>query len=459
MLPHRVHDGYGIKDYLIDRMKEQWADLIITVDNGITSVDEVEHAKSVGLDIIITDHHQALDKIPAPIALINPQVSPDMPFKEICGASVAFKLCLQLADDIGITHETKKTFFNDLLPYVAIATVCDCMPLVEENRLIVKKWLSVMNKHRSTLLPSLRGFLEYLNIDTVDSYHMWFMIWPRLNATGRIWSAHDGLDCLLCHDPHKQKKLLEAVDQLNTDRKVTQEDMITIAQEMADHERYILIAAHEEFHEGIVWIVAGRLTNKHNKPSVVIGIDTEKWIASGSLRWPEYFSVIDMLKTVDDILVRYGWHEQAWWLTIDIKNLDELKTRLEAYCKENITPEQLIKHIYVDTQVYDHELKTSLFQDIQILWPYGEKNREPIVLIPDIHIQKNKILWRGERTHLKLFGTKSNEEISIIFWWKWDQIGEYPLDTTCDIIWHIKEDSYNGGRYIHWLHVIQKQHV
>ena len=452
MLPHRVDDGYGIKDYLIDRMHAQGAQLIITVDNGITSVAEVEHAKSLGIDMIITDHHQPLDDIPKPLALINPQVSPDMQFKEICGAFVAFKLCLQLCDDIDtISTKDKKEYFNDMLPYVALATVCDCMPLVWENRLIVKKWLIYMNERRADVLPSMKWFLDFLNITKIESYHMWFMIWPRLNASGRVWSAHDGLDVLLCHDVSTQKKLLEGIDGLNTDRKSTQEDMITTAKEMTDYDQKLLFAAHEDFHEGIVWIVAGRLTNEYNKPSVIIAIDHKKWIASGSLRWPGYFSVIDMLKYADDLLIRYGGHEQAGGLTVSLDSLDALKVRLHEYCLKHISDEDLIKDIQVDTRLYDHELHDDIVQDLDILWPYWEWNREPIFLLEWVKITGKKIMWRGPRTHLKLLWNKNDSPVTIIFRWKWDEADMYTIDTVNDFIWHLKEDSYSWWWFLHGL--------
>lgn len=447
-LPHRKRDGYGIKSYHLDEIKKLWCTLVITVDNGITAVTEAAHAKEIWLDLIITDHHQALDTIPDAYALINPQVSPKCKFKNISGACVAWKLALHLADGVQMDRNLKKKYLEELLPFVGIATVADCMPLVDENRLIVKKALEMMNENRTKLTPSLQWFLDHLNIKKVDTFHIWFLIAPRLNASGRIWSAHDGLACLLCSDPMKQHWLLENLDRINNDRKTTQDKMIKKAIELADTDKHLIAAADEDFHAGIVGIVAGRLTEKHYKPSVVLEIDKEKGIATGSLRGPEYFNIVQMLQDAEDLLMRFGGHEQAGGLTVEIDNLDKMFARFDAYCETNIWEDIPPKRTKVDTKLYEHELDNTLLSWLEQFGPYGIGNEKPEFLIEDVLITRTDVIGKKERKHLKLHAQLGDKKFQIMqrgkgnewFWWE--------LNTPVSVIWSIKKDDRNGGWYM-----------
>ncbi len=171
-LPHRVRDGYGIKKHHLDEIKTTGATLVITVDNGITAVQEAEHAKTLGIDMIITDHHKPLATVPDAFACLNPQCQPNHPFKEVCGAVVASKFCLAIADQLGRSKDRKYKWIMDMIPYLCIATVADCMPLIGENRLIVKQGLDLMSNHKEKLHAPLRTFLAYLNLGQVDTFHI-----------------------------------------------------------------------------------------------------------------------------------------------------------------------------------------------------------------------------------------------------------------------------------------------
>ena len=216
MYPDRLKDGYGLKNKHLDEIKAKGVNLIITVDNGITSAQEAEYAKELGIDLIITDHHHKLDQVPDSYALINPQVSPNYTFKGLAGVWVAFKLINALLTKTNFDKEKKNQIFNYFLPIVAIGTVADIVPLVDENRVIVKKWLELINKSPQTLPKGLAGFLKYLNIkDNVDTFHIGFVIWPRINAGGRIQSPYDSLKILLT-EWEKQLEHIEKIEAINT---------------------------------------------------------------------------------------------------------------------------------------------------------------------------------------------------------------------------------------------------
>ena len=306
MYPDRIEEWYGIKNSHLDEMKEKWVSLVITVDNWITNIQEVEYAKEIWLDMIITDHHKNLEELPDAIAVINPLISKDYEFKYLAGVGVAFKLLCALLESTKTRSEKKKnSIFLYFLPIVAIWTVADIVPLTWENRLLVKKWLDLINNYRDKIPESLQWFLDYLNLKEVDTFHIWFVIWPRINAWWRIDSPYNSLNTLL-FTGDRQLEALQRIDEINTDRKKLQEDAFKIAEEMLDLDQKILIAEHEDFHEWVVGIVSWKITEKYNKPSIVFKINRDKWVAVASLRGPEYFNIIEMLQKHSDLLERSG---------------------------------------------------------------------------------------------------------------------------------------------------------
>lgn len=453
-LPHRAKDGYGIKSYHLDEIAQLWCSLVITVDNGITAVKEALHAQELGIDMLITDHHRPLAEMPQWYAVINPQCSPEYPMKDICGATVALKVVMGVADALGVTRERKKEMLDRLLPFASIATVADCMPLIGENRLIVKQGLSAMNSKREGLAPALQILLDYLNIQHIDTYHIGFMIAPRINASGRVAHAEEALKCLLASDASKQLAYLERLDELNGERRQLQEQMIKEATQLVDNSFPLIVAASTTFHEGVIGIVAGRLADKFNKPTVVMSIDEEKWIAVGSLRWPDYFHITKMLQSADDLLLRYGWHAQAGGLTVDVKNLDEMVERLQWYCKDTVQPQSLEKVIQVDTHLYAHEFEEKTMAWIGEFWPYGEGNAEPTFLLENLTITHIEKVGKNWWWHLKLHGSVHNRPVNVLQRWKWETTDQYTKWNEHAIIWRPKKDSYSGGRYMEWIEIV-----
>lgn len=453
--PDRIKEGYGIKKQHIDDIKEKWVDLIITVDNGIASLQEAIYAKEQGIDLIITDHHQDLEDIPEAVAVVNPQVSPKYPFKGLAGVGVSFKVICAILSKSTFDQKERNHIFSYFLPIVTIWTVADVVPLVGENRVIVKKWLELMN-NRKHLPASLKWFLEYLKIKgTIDTYHIGYIIGPRINAGGRIRSPYDSLYALL-YSGDKQVEYLDNLELINTERRQIQERMFKEAESMLDLEKKMLVAFHEEFHEGIVGIVSGRITEKYNKPSMIMKIDQKRQIAIASLRGPEYFSVIDMLKSTWDILERFGWHKWAGWLTVKLDNLNTLIQKLNQYCEQCITDEHLIKSVSVDTRIYEDEWNNTTLSKIDKLSPFGEWNEEPIFLFENIKIKKIEKVGNKWKCHLKIHGIFGEKKITIMFRWKWDEVEELIIrhgETPVAIVGKIRKDTFNGWFYIEWADI------
>ena len=454
MYPDRLQDGYGLKNKHLDEMKKKGVQLVITVDNGITSVNEAQYAKQIGIDLVITDHHHALDRVPEAVAVINPQVSPKYDFKGLAGVGVAFKLINALLAKSTFTNEKKNQIFNYFLPIVAIGTVADIVPLVWENRVIVKRGLEIINKNPELMPKSLMGFLEALNLkENVDTYHIGFVIGPRINAGGRIESPYDSLRILLC-ETADQIQYIEKIENINTERRRLQDKAFRIAEKRVDPDQTFLYVCDEEFHEGIVGIVSGRITEKYNKPSAVFKIDIDKGHAVASLRGPGYFSVIDMISTAAPYLLRFGGHRWAGGLTVGLDHLDHVIQIFQDYCQREITSDQLEKVTQVDTVLLDHEWNDEELRDIALLAPFWEGNQEPLFMFEHIKVARVEAIWK-KSNHLKIYGQFWEKTVVIMMWGKGEEVWHIPQKIS--IVGKVKSDSYNGGYFIDWVDWIKEE--
>lgn len=440
-LPSRT-DGYGIRWFHLDELKEKDVKLVITVDNGITAVDEIEYANKIWLDVIVTDHHTPLDTIPNPYALINPKTSSKYPFKEISWVWVAFKLVSALSSELKLSTKEKQKIINYFLPIVAIWTVADCVPLIDENRLLVKKWLEIINQ-KDKRPPNVENILEYLNLKNIDSYHIGFVIWPRLNASWRMNKPDDSFQVLYQHNKKYQLHYLEKLEDMNTKRRTIQDDILKEVEQTIDFSKNILIA-HWEFHEWIIWIVAWRITEKYNKPSIIMHIDKEKNEVVWSCRAPIYFSIIDMLNDVWDkhkLLERYGGHAQAGWLTCKLDNIDKFKEYIYQYW-ENILPKDLEKISVIDTKILEKDLINWL-ESLFLLAPFWEQNKEPSFLIEGMKINKIDLVGK-KQNHVKIYGQLGHIDI-ILLKWSWltflDKLKE---KDTISVIVSVEKDTFNS---------------
>ena len=447
--PNRIEDGYGLKIKHLEEMHKENISLVITVDNGITSLEEAKYAKDLGIDLIITDHHHALDDLPDAYAVINPQVSPNYSFKGLAWVWVAFKLVNALLTKSTFSKEKKNEIFNYFLPIVTIWTVADIVPLIHENRVIVKRGLDIMNYHSDLVPKWLQGFLNFLNLKgNIDTFHIWFVIGPRINAWWRLESPYDSLKILLCENENQQT-YIQKIEDINSERRRMQDQAFRIAEKELDQDQYFLSVYDESFHEGIIGIVAWRITEKYNKPSAVFKIDKEKNQAVASLRGPEYFNVIEMISKASPYLKRFWWHKWAWGLTIDLDDLEKVIAIFQEHCKECITPDQLEKITMVDTILFPHEWNYEELSEIEQLAPFWEGNSEPNFLFENINVERVEKVWKNWWAHLKIFWKFWEEDITIIFWWKWDEAEN--IWEKISLVWNVKRDTFNWWFYVHWI--------
>lgn len=452
--PDRFKDGYGIKSHHIDTIKAKWCSVIITVDNGINSVTEAVYAKKIGIDLIITDHHEITENgVPQAYAVVNPQTSPQYAFKWLCGAAVTFKVICALMKKTGRDRVKKQTIFNYFLPIVAIATVADCVPLVKENRVLVQRGFHLINTKRDTIPAWLQWLLKYLNITKpIDSFHVWFMIGPRINAWGRIGTPFDSLRMLL-FEGQQQLEHLDKLEALNTERKELQDTAYKIAEAQADPSKKMIVAMGADFHEGIIGIVAWRLAEKHNKPTAVFALNEEEGKAVASLRGPKYFHIVDMLKTMDHLLTRYGWHKQAGGMTCDIVQLPTVTEHMQQYCARHISEADLEQPIEVDTLLYDHEWTREELDGIEKLAPFGVGNEEPLLLLKKLIVTDIERVGNKGNGHLKLHAQLWPNKLHSLFRGQGennDNISKGEIS----LIGKIKPDSYNGGYFVEGKKVV-----
>lgn len=397
IIPDRVQDGYGINNEIIEQAKIDGIDLIITCDNGISAVEQIARAKKLGLTVIVTDHHDLTyieeDGVkkyitPEADAVINPKrLDCHYPFKKLCGAGVAYKLIEYLNSLFNISLE--KTHL--LLEFVAIATVCDVVDLVDENRIIVKKGLELIN---STKNIGLKNLIEESGIGEkkITIYHLGFVIGPTINASGRLDSAMIALDLLMCEDPNKAKDMAKNLRGINEERKsMTQEgidNLINTIEKTSMKKDKILVIYDPDIHESIAGIIAGRIKDRYHMPTIVLtkGLEGIK----GSGRSIDEYNMFEELTKVKDILNRFGGHPMAAGLSLDEDNIHSLRRQLNSLT--TLTEDDMIPKIYIDMGLPIEYISYQLVEDLQSLEPFGKGNPKPIFGEKSLRINRCSIL-------------------------------------------------------------------
>lgn len=405
VVPHRVNDGYGINESLIQDAKDAGIDTIVTCDNGIAAKEQVDFAKELGMTVIITDHHEVpfIEEngekkyvVPNADAVVNhKQATCEYPFKDLCGAMVAYQLMRALYESMGQNQKN----LESLLVYGAMATVCDVVPLKGENRTIVKTGLELIKTTKDVGLNALMDACG-INKQSIGSYHFGFILGPCLNASGRLDTAKRAVDLL--NESESEKALADAkkLKSLNDERKdITEQgakEAIDMAREMKDR---VLVLYLPNCHESVAGIIAGRVKEFFNKPSIVL-TDAEDCV-KGSGRSIDEYDMFENLSQVKDLFLKFGGHKMAAGLSIEKQNIDELRTRLNEKC--TLTEEDLMKKIEVDSELPFKFATFGLVNDLKKLEPFGVGNKKPIFAGKNIQINRIKILGKeGKAIRLEM---------------------------------------------------------
>ena len=440
-LPDRLIEGYGVNNGALDEIKSRGATLIITVDCGITAIDETAYAKKIGLDMCITDHHECAEVLPDAIAIVNPKQKDDMSeFKYHAGVGVAFKCLMAIASFYGLSSES----YLKYLDIVAIGTISDIVSLTDENRIISKYGLEMM---KNTKNVGLKALIDLLNFKEIDSTMVSFGIAPRINACGRMGKACVAVELLLEQDETKAKKIAEDLDMLNSKRQQVEKEIFEQALEKIKKEdmekRASIVLYDENWHNGVIGIVASRLVNMYYKP--VILLTKEQDVIRGSGRCQLGISLYDTLTECKDLLVQFGGHELAAGLSIEENKIKLFSEKFENVIKEkyNGKVEQIIE---IDTEIKVTDLNVNLIKDIYTLRPYGQSNKLPVFLYKNLKVTSIRTL--KEDKHLKLTLKDNKFLIEALAFSQGDRRDEIQIGDKIDVVCNVEINSYNTPKTI-----------
>ena len=399
MLPSREGDGYGLSKNAIQSMHNKGCSLIVTVDNGISAVEEAEFAASLGMDLIITDHHLPPETLPKAVAVVDPRREDDhSPFKGLCGAGVAFKLCAALD---GCPPEEMLDYCGDL---AAVGTVADVMPLVGENRTLVKAGLQQLQQ---TDRPGFGALLEEVGLagKSITAENISYAIAPRINAAGRMDNAVTALQLVLCEDPDRAGELAHKLNEINAHRQETEQQIFKAAEELLEQqpERLddrIMLLWGRDWHPGVIGIVASRLVERTGRPVIVVTID-EHGEGKGSGRSVQGFNLHTCIGSCADLLVRYGGHAMAAGLSVREENLPELRRRLNEWAAREC-PVLHTPPLTCDVTIHLDRITVESVRHLDQLAPYGAENPTPVFLLQSAVVDGVYPVSEGRHSRLRL---------------------------------------------------------
>ncbi len=398
-VPDRMQEGYGINRDALDKIREGGTSLIITVDTGITAVEESEYAKEIGLDVIVTDHHECKEQIPAVYASVDPKRKDcPYPFKSLAGVGVVFKLIQALDDKESLPELMEK--YSDLM---CLGTVADISPLVDENRVIVTEGLK---RFRATKNVGLKALIDVsTNGKAITTSTIGYTIAPRINASGRLGCASRSVELFLTEDADRAKELAESLCEENTLRQQTEQKMFREAMEYLENhpevkEDNVIVIPHENWHHGIVGIVSSKITEKFYKPSILFAIDGDE--AKGSGRSVNGFNLFGALESSSDLLEKFGGHELAAGLTIKAENIEEFRKKINDCSKDQFSETMLTPTILLDAAIKVPYITLETVNDINRLQPFGVDNPTPLFAVRNIKIHKISVMSGGKHLRMNL---------------------------------------------------------
>ncbi len=396
-IPHRIDQGYGLNLDALKELREKGTKLVVTVDCGIRALFEVDEAAKMGLDVIVTDHHAVGLTLPNAAAVINPRQDGDAyPFKDFAGVGIAFKLAQALAEaqTVDPLPMGRVPDLNELLDLVALGTVADLVPLVGENRILVRLGLERLNR---TERPGLQAMMKQggwknrsMNVGTIGFY-----LGPRLNAAGRIDHARTAYQLLTTHYPGEADDLAAKLENTNRERQKMTDELTQKAREMVaamPSGQFILIAGSAEFPEGIIGLIASKMQEDAYRPAVAMTHQIDKGQMRGSARSIPEFNLIAALDECADLLVRHGGHAAAAGFTVTNENFEELQTRLRAIAERELKEMELVPTISIDAEASLSDMNWKLLEQLDQFAPFGYGNREPVFMSRNVLVRAARLV-------------------------------------------------------------------
>ncbi len=435
-IPDRLTEGYGLNIGAVEKLADMGVKLIITVDNGVSAIDEAIRAKELGIDLVVTDHHKVGEVLPDAVAVVDPHRS-DCPssFKEMSGVGVAFKLvCALEGDDGDILIEE----YGDL---VALGTIGDVVTLTGENRVMVRRGLRLINENPR---PGINALMEIAGVSEkfFSASTAAFTVCPRINAAGRMGSAHKALDLLLCEDEELAEQLAEEINQMNIQRQQTETSIFAQVQSMLSagsdmlNDRIIVVDG-EGWHQGVIGIVAARITERYGRPCVVISRDGET--ARGSCRSIEGFSIYDAIEAVSDCVDHFGGHTLAAGLGLDSSRIEEFRRRINEYAADKEMPFALQK---VDCRLLPSSISLNILSAIGMLEPFGSGNPQPCFGLFGVRI--DEIAGVSDGKHIRMVISKNGARTGVVYFGMAERRFPYEKGDVVDLAVNLDRNVYNG---------------
>lgn len=440
-IPNRLDEGYGLNKDAIDTIKNKKKTLIITVDCGISAINEIEYANSLGIETIVTDHHEAGEELPNAIAVIDAKRKDNTyPFRGLAGVGVVFKVIQAIS--IKLNLEEKE--FLKYLDLVCVGTISDIVPLEKENRVIAKLGLKLLEVTKNL---GLKELLKTIGYRKIDSNTISFGIAPRINACGRMGHEEDALKLFLSDNEEEVKQITNNLNEYNklrqeTEKKIYDEAIQKIHNEGLDKANSIVVAG-DNWHHGVIGIVSSKVTELYFKPSILLGFEDD--IAKGSGRSVPGFDLHEALYECEELLEKYGGHEMAVGLSLKKENFEKFKQKFEEVAK-NKHIDEIQPVIYIDGQITLKDMTKDIVESLEMLEPFGEGNKIPLFLYKNLKIDSIRALTEGK--HLKLTLKDTNYVINAIGFNMGHLVNEYLIGDKVDIVGVLEINNYNGNEMI-----------
>lgn len=445
-VPDRMVEGYGVNRDALDKIRAKGSSLIITVDTGITAVEEAEYAKSIGLDFIVTDHHECKEKIPDVYAAIDPKRKDcPYPFKSLAGVGVVFKL-IQALDG----KDSLESLMDKYADLMCLGTVADISPLIDENRVIVTEGLK---RFKTTNNIGLKALIDVsTNGKAITTSTIGYTIAPRINASGRLGCASTSVELFLTEDKDKAAELADSLCHENVLRQQTEQKMFKEAlQYIEEHPEIknddILVIPHENWHHGIVGIVSSKITEKYYKPSILFAVDGDS--AKGSGRSVSGFNLFGALEHSSGLLEKFGGHELAAGLTIQSKNIEDFRKTINDYAKGKIEEATLIPTISLDAQIKVTYITIDTVHDINKLQPFGVNNPTPAFSVRNIKIHRISVMSEGK--HLRMTLLKDGKYIDAVGFGMGDYYNTFREGDFVDVAFALDINDYKGFQNVQMI--------
>ena len=437
-IPNRLNEGYGLNKKEIEAIAETKHTLIITVDCGITGYDEIEYAKTFGIDTVVTDHHEPPEKLPDAIAVVDCKRKDNKyPFNGLAGVGVAFKLTQALAIKLNLPEES----YLKYLDIVCVGTISDIVPLVDENRTISKLGLRLVKQTRNI---GLKVLLESIGYKKIDSNTISFGIAPRINACGRMGHEKEALKLFLTNNIEEAKQITQKLNEYNLQRQEIEKRIFDEAQELMQNPEEqklpCIVLRKENWHHGVIGIVSSKITDMYFKPSILMCIE-EGNIAKGSGRSIQGFDIHEALENCKENIKQFGGHSMAIGITIDNDKFDDFKKQIEEYAESKQISE-IVPVLNIDEKVQLRNINLSDIKDLELLEPFGEANKPPIFQINNLKIESIRTLTQGK--HLKLDVKEENTRFSAIGFNLGNLANDYKIGDKVNIAGFLEINSFNG---------------